>query len=244
MKLEIIGFNIESCTIAQRAGADRIELCDNPAEGGTTPSYGFIRAAREKLSIEIYAMIRPRGGHFVYDDEEFALMKSDISICRELGCNGIVTGVLDVQGNIDTDRCRRLVDWAYPLNVTFHRAFDGAKDPFDALKDIVDAGFERILTSGQQKTAEEGCSLIRELIVRAGGNITIMAGAGIRADNLKKIAQESTASEFHSSARTLTDDQHFFRRPWMESELRYAMVAEAEVSKMTAILRDLENSST
>ena len=121
-KLEIIGFNIESCIIAQAAGAHRIELCDNPGEGGTTPSYGFIKKAREVLQIELYCMIRPRGGDFFYTDEEFDIMKTDVQTCKQLGCDGVVIGMLNQDGTVDKERCKKLVELAYPMGVTYQRA--------------------------------------------------------------------------------------------------------------------------
>jgi copper homeostasis protein len=242
MKLEIIGFNIESCVIAQKAGADRIELCDNPAEGGTTPSMGFIKAARKKLSIELYVMIRPRGGNFVFSSDELAIMRSDIMVCKELGCDGIVTGLLQNNRTIDISRCRQLVDVAYPLGVTFHRAFDYTPDPFLALTEIIDAGFERILTSGQRKNADEGSELIRELIEKGEDNIHIMPGVGIRADNLSRIAQKTGATEFHSSARTYSVDTMTFHKQLSEETGRYIIADEKEVAKMSEILKEIEES--
>ncbi|HJY21936.1 MAG TPA: copper homeostasis protein CutC, partial [Hanamia sp.] len=121
-KLEIIGFNIESCMAAQDAGADRIELCASPGEGGTTPSYAFIKEARKKLNIDLYVMIRPRGGDFLYTNEEFEIMKNDVMACKQLGCDGIVTGILMEDGKVDKERCKELLEYAYPLEATFHRA--------------------------------------------------------------------------------------------------------------------------
>jgi copper homeostasis protein len=201
MKLEIIGFNIESCAIAQTAGANRIELCDNPEEGGTTPSFGFIQAARKKLTVELYIMIRPRGGDFFYSDDDFTIMKSDINICKQLGCDGIVTGILTEEGNVDKQKCQELVELAYPLGVTFHRAFDKTAEPFLALEDIIEAGCEKILTSGQHVTALEGAKMIRELILKAENRISIMPGSGIKPENIIEIAEITGASEFHSSAK-------------------------------------------
>ena len=122
--LETIAFNIQSCILAQAAGANRIELCDNPGEGGTTPSYGFIRAARKILKIDLFPIIRPRGGDFLYNDEEFEMMKTDIQICKNLGCDGVVFGILKEDATVDVERCKILVQLAYPMSATFHRAFD------------------------------------------------------------------------------------------------------------------------
>ena len=176
--LEIIGFNIESCRIAQAAGAHRIELCDNPSEGGTTASYGFIKAARKALQIELYPIIRPRGGDFLYSDDEFEMMQTDVQLCKEIGCDGVVIGMLNKDGSIDKKRCSKLVSLAYPLGVTFHRAFERCSNPFEALEDIIEIGCERILTSGQQPTASEGADLVNQLIRQADDRIIIMPGSG------------------------------------------------------------------
>ena len=127
--LETIAFNIESCKIAQAAGAHRIELCDNPGEGGTTPSYGFIKTARQILKIDLFPIIRPRGGDFFYSDEEFEIMKTDIQVCKEHGCDGVVFGILKEDATIDKIKCKILIQLAYPMSVTFHRAFDRVTDP-------------------------------------------------------------------------------------------------------------------
>lgn len=200
-KLEIIGFTIEGCEIAQQAGANRIELCDNAADGGTTASYGFIKAAREKLQIELFPIIRPRGGDFFYSDDEFEIMKTDVKLCKELGCDGVVIGMLTKEKRVDKRRCEVLVNLAYPLSVTFHRAFDRTADPFEALEDIIEIGCERILTSGQKPTALEGADLIKKLIIKAEDKIIIMPGSGVRSDNILQIAESTGANEFHSSAK-------------------------------------------
>ena len=153
--LETIAFNIESCKIAQAAGAQRIELCDNPGEGGTTPSYGFIKAARQVLTIDLFPIIRPRGGDFFYSDEEFKIMKTDIKVCKDLGCDAVVFGLLKHDATVDIERCKILVQLAYPMSVTFHRAFDRVTNPTQALEDVIECGFERILTSGFHQTAME-----------------------------------------------------------------------------------------
>ncbi len=203
--LETIAFNIESCTLAQSAGADRIELCANPGEGGTTPSYGFIKAARQILKIQLYPIIRPRGGDFLYSDEEFKIMKEDIRACKDLGCDGVVIGMLNEDATIDQKRCSILVNLAYPMGVTFHRAFDRVVDPEKALEDIIEIGCERILTSGFHPTATEGAENIRILITQADERIIIMPGSGVRAENILELAETTGAVEFHSSARKNTD---------------------------------------
>src|SRR5690606_26108217 len=142
MKLEICAFNIQSCIIAEKAGAARAELCDNPLEGGTTPSYGTIKTTREKVSIQLYPIIRPRSGNFVYDDYEFDIIKYDIRVCRELGCDGISVGIQTIDGKIDTERLKKIVEWAGPMGVTCNRVFDNTPDPFSALEDIINCGCE------------------------------------------------------------------------------------------------------
>ena len=199
-KLEVIGFSVEGCIAAQDAGADRIELCDNPGDGGTTPSYGFIKSARKLLQIELYTMIRPRGGDFIYSDEEFEIMKEDINACKNLGCDGIVLGLLKSNGEIDKDKTALLVTLAYPMGVTFHRAFDRTNDYLKALHDVIDTGCERILTSGLHPTAMEGLEVLQKLIQNSG-DLIIMPGSGIRSSNIKLLAESLDTMEFHTSAR-------------------------------------------
>lgn len=206
-KLEVIGFTIEGCVIAQNAGAYRIELCDNPGEGGTTASYGFIKAAKEKLQIALFPIIRPRGGDFLYSDDEFEIMKADIKVCKDLGCDGVVIGMLTTDNKVDKKRCSILVEHAYPLEVTFHRAFDRTVDAFEALEDIIEIGCERILTSGQKPNAVEGSELIKQLIDKADDRIIIMPGSGVSSDNIITIAETTGATEFHSSARIQTENK-------------------------------------
>lgn len=238
--LEIIGFNISSCVIAQEAGANRIELCDGPGEGGTTASYGFIKEARKKLQISLYPIIRPRGGDFLYSDDEFSIMKQDIMMCKNLGCDGIVTGLLHKDGSIDKERCSRLVDLAYPLGVTFHRAFDRAVNPQEALNDIIDCGFERILTSGQKPTALEGAGLLAELVKKAADRIIIMPGSGLQPDNITDIARKTGAVEFHSSARINTASNMSFTVSSMNENLQTVSVNPEAITGMVKRLSELK----
>lgn len=198
---EVCAFNVQACMIAERAGASRVELCDNPLEGGTTPSYGTIRRARERIGIPLYPIIRPRAGNYFYDDEEFAIMCDDIRVCKELDCDGISVGISDIHSEIDVRRLKQIVAWAYPMGVTCNRAFDATPDPFKALEDIISTGCERILTSGQKSEAPDAGQLLAELVKRSDGRIIIMPGAGINSGNIGKLAEESGASEFHGSAR-------------------------------------------
>ena len=239
MKLEIIGFNIESCIAAQNAGADRIELCDGPGEGGTTPSYGFIKAAREVLDIDLYVMIRPRGGDFLYSNEEFEIMKTDVAVCKEIGCDGIVFGILTTDGKVDKKRCKEIIELAYPLEATFHRAFDRVADPFEALEDVIELGFERILTSGLKPKAEEGRQTIFELISKADDRIIIMPGSGITSENIISIAESTGARELHSSASFFEESKMEYHNQLMD-ELKRVTVNSNAVKKMADLLKEYQ----
>ena len=243
MKLEIIGFNIESCIAAQEAGASRIELCDNPTEGGTTPSYGFIKAAREKLSIDLYVMIRPRGGDFLYSDAEFEIMTQDIDMCKNLGCDGVVLGILAPGGNVDKKRCRQLIEYAYPLGVTFHRAFDRAKDPLQSMEDVIEIGCERILTSGLRLKAIDGIALLKKLIQQADDRIMIMPGSGVNADNIMQMAESTGAVEFHSSASIFLNSEMKYVNELMDEKMQHIVVNKEEVRKMVGLLNSLKFSN-
>ena len=199
--LEVCAFHIESCIIAERAGAARVELCDNPIEGGTTPSYGMIKRTREAISILLYPIIRPRASNYLYSDEELAVMKEDILLCKELGCDGISVGVQTLDGSIDIERLKRIVEWASPMGVTCNRVFDCAPNPFEALEEIISCGCERILTSGLKSAAPDGFELLSHLIRQANDRIIIMPGAGVNSSNIAKLKEDTGAVEFHSSAR-------------------------------------------
>ena len=201
MILEICANSVHSALAAQEAGAQRIELCENLGEGGTTPSFGTISVARKLLAIDIYVLIRPRAGDFLYSDEEFEVMKADIEACKKLNCNGVVIGLLTQDGQIDIERTRELVLLAQPMSVTFHRAFDRCKDPFKALEEIIEVGCERVLTSGLKGAAYDASSLLKKLVIQAQNRISIMPGAGINSGNIKAIKVATGAHEFHSSAK-------------------------------------------
>lgn len=238
-KLEVIGFTIESCILAQSAGAHRIELCDNPGDGGTTPSHGFIKAAREKLKIDLFPIIRPRGGDFFYSDNEYEIMKTDVKLCKQLGCDGLVIGILNADGTIDKKRNATLVELAYPLGVTFHRAFDRTADAFKAMEDIIDIGCERILTSGQRPNAMDGADMIGQLIKQAGERIVIMPGSGVRSDNIMELAKKTGATEFHTSARINTESGMLYSNAAMHENLRSVSVDADEVKKIITHLKAL-----
>lgn len=237
--LEIIGFNIESCITAQQAGAGRIELCDSPADGGTTPSQGFIKAARRILQIPLYVMIRPRGGDFLYTEEEFRIMLDDIAVCKQAGCDGVVIGMLDADGNIDVNRTTRLVEAAYPMGVTFHRAFDRVKDFRKSLKDVIATGCERILTSGLVPRCEEGLGTIKELVELAQGDIIIMPGSGVKSTNIQKIISETKVTEIHSSASVTVESEMSYLNKAMNEQLNHVAVNAEEVRKMSEIIRKM-----
>ncbi len=199
--LEIACFNLESCLIAQKAGAHRIELCENYKAGGVTPSQTLIVEAREQLQIDLFVMIRPRGGNFVYSVSEFNTMKEQITFCKKNNCNGIVFGILTPEHKVDIKRCEELVELAKPLPCTFHRAFDEIEDQEKALEDVINCGFKRILTSGKQKTALEGSSIIMDLIQKTNNRIQIVPSGGVRSGNISGL-KKTGAKEFHSAAIT------------------------------------------
>jgi copper homeostasis protein len=235
-QLEICCFNIASAMIAQDAGANRIELCAGPQEGGTTPSLGTIKIARTNIQLSLYPIIRPRGGDFLYSDHEFETMLNDVVLCKQLSCDGIVTGFLQPDGSVDKDRTSRLVDLAYPMGVTFHRAFDWARDPVKALEDIIQTGCERVLTSGQRPLAQDGASLIKDLILQANHQIIVMPGSGLRASNIIQLTEKTGAEEFHSSARMDAAGQMQFLNQSMGEALQYPLSDKKEIESMLELL--------
>lgn len=211
MTIEVVVYTIESALRAQQGGADRIELCDNPGEGGTTPSYGTIEAVRQQLNIAVYVMLRPRGGDFVYSNDEVKAMKSDLVQLHKLGADGVVFGILNPDGTIDKERCKELIGLAKPLKVTCHRAFDMTRDPLEALEDCIEAGFDRILTSGHQAKAIEGANLIAELVKQANGRIAIMAGSGVNPENVVDLVKQTGVKEIHFSAAAYAESSMKYR---------------------------------
>lgn len=201
--LEIASNSVASALAAQQGGADRIELFDNLAEGGTTPSHGSIAVARERLQIPLFVLIRPRPGDFRYDALETEIMLRDIAQCRQLGCDGVVVGALDAAGDIDVALCRELVAAAGPLGVTFHRAFDAARDLPTALEQVIALGCQRVLSSGGQASAQAGSGMLARLVTQAGDRLSVMAGAGIGPDNITDIATTTGCRELHASAKTV-----------------------------------------
>jgi copper homeostasis protein len=211
-KLEVCVDNITSALEAQSAGAHRIELCNSLIEGGTTPGYGTILSARNNLNISLNVIIRPRGGDFLYSDNEFDIMRRDIDICGESGVDGIVLGILLPSGAIDVERCAKLIEFAHPMSATFHRAFDMCSDPVRGLEDVIATGADRLLTSGQKDKAGDGAELISQLVGQADERIIIMPGSGINESNIAWLALVTGASEFHLSGRKTIESEMLFRR--------------------------------
>jgi copper homeostasis protein len=209
--LEICVDSVASAVTAQAGGADRVELCSALFEGGLTPSAGLLSVVRERLHIDVAAMIRPRGGDFCVSDDEFAVMERDVDEAKVRGANVLVFGLLHPDGTVDRERTARLVERARPLPVTFHRAFDMARDPWEALEVLVELGIERVLTSGQERTAVEGLEVLTELVRRAAGRISVMPGGGVTERNLKKILEVTGAQEIHGSASGTFESRMTFR---------------------------------
>ncbi|MDQ6738125.1 MAG: copper homeostasis protein CutC, partial [Gemmatimonadota bacterium] len=201
--LEIAANSVESALAAQMGGADRVELCADLEHGGTTPSCGTIGITRDRLRIPLYVLIRPRTGDFCYDATEIEVMLRDIELCAKVGCNGVVIGALDKDGDVDITVCRDLIATAGQLGVTFHRAFDVARDPVRALDAIIELGCERILTSGGEANALAGAERIALFVKQAGSRANIMVGAGLDASNVLEVARCSGAREFHGSAKAM-----------------------------------------
>lgn len=211
--IEICANSAQSCVEAEMGGASRVELCAGIPEGGTTPSYGEIKTAQALTStIDINVIIRPRGGDFLYTEAEVEAMLLDIELCKQLGVHGVVFGCLTCEGDIDVPLMRRLIEAAKPLSVTCHRAFDVCRDPFAALEQLIELGCDRILTSGQQSTAEKGIPLLKQLVEKAGERIIIMPGCGVREGNIARIEAETGAREFHTSARSVVHSQMRYRK--------------------------------
>ncbi len=213
MLIEIAVFSLEAGIAAAEAGAHRIELCSAPAEGGLTPSAATMRLARKYIKIPVHVMIRPREGDFCYSAKEFETMLLDVAAAKVAGMNGVVAGILNPDGSVDTERTAILVDTAAPMNVTFHRAFDMVKNQEEALEDLLFAGCTRILSSGGQQTALLGIDRLAELIQKAGERISIMPGSGINALNIKHIADITKAKELHLSASTFIPGKMLFKQP-------------------------------
>jgi copper homeostasis protein len=219
---EICIDSISGVLAAKSAGAHRVEFCANLLEGGITPSRGMIHQARKVAGIKLHVIIRPRGGDFLYDDDEFSIQEADIDAAKAEGADGVVIGLLQADGTIDVLRTRALVTRARPLAVTFHRAFDMTPDPFAALDTLISLGVERVLTSGQEASVLEGLPLITELVRRAGEKIIVMPGGGITARNVQRIVSEARPKEIHFAALEISPSAMRHRREhvFMGGELR------------------------
>lgn len=211
--IEIATSDYVTTQSAVEGHADRIELCANLGEGGTTASYATIKKCRESFPVSLYPIIRPRGGDFLYTKDEFEIMLQDVQLCKQLGCDGVVIGLLNMDGSIDVARTTQLLEAAYPLGITFHRAFDRCRDPFEALEQLIEMGCERILTSGQQPSVVDAVERVAELNKKADGRIIIMPGSGVRKENIKMLAERTGCNEFHSSLRGKEESRMSFKHP-------------------------------
>jgi len=232
-KLEIAVFSVEAAVTALKAGAHRIEFCENPQEGGTTPSYGSLKTLRSFTTQPVFPIIRPRGGDFLYSRSEFEVMKADLNIIKELGYLGAVIGLLNADGSIDTNRTKELVDIAGPsMQISFHRAFDRCNDPLIALEEIIATGCKRILTSGQVPNAVDALPLLKKLVKEADDRIIIMPGSGVRSNNIKEILEATSAKEIHSSARQMQASKMQNVKESMQENLQTTGVDVEEIKKM------------
>ena len=242
MLLEACVNSAISAIEAQSGGADRVELCENMADGGCTPSAGTIIFARKRLTIPIFVMIRPRGADFLYSEDEFEIMKQDIRIAKSLGADGVVFGILMPDGRIDIDRMKELTALSRPMGITCHRAFDMTRDPMEALDDLIEIGVDRVLTSGQADSALDGAKLIRRLIERARKKIIIMPGHGVKENNLMQVVQETGATEYHMYlTKQVIGSMTFIREDVKmgvpdQSEFEYVQVDEKRIRKAREIL--------
>jgi copper homeostasis protein len=243
--LEIATGSIGSALAAQEGGAGRIELCDNLAEGGTTPSYGTLALVRERLRIPVHVLIRPRAGDFLYDEAELAVMQRDIETCVRLGCDGVVLGALDADGAVDVAACRKLIASAGSLSVTFHRAFDAAVDAAHSLQDIIALGCARVLTSGAQANALQGADAIAAHLRWAAGRIGILVGGGVTADTLRELAARTGAHEFHASASSVHRSSMRHRNPQLTGlEPDYRASDITTIRRMAEVLQSLDSTRT
>jgi copper homeostasis protein len=196
---------------AEKGGANRVELCDNLYEGGTTPSAAAILVTRKNIGIALNVIIRPRGGDFIYSDMETEVMLQDILFCKQNSVDGVVLGALTPDGNIDISKTQALTQAAFPMNVTFHRAFDMVTDPEKALEDVILCGCDRILTSGLQNKAAEGKDMIAKMVKQAGDRIIIVAGSGINDQNAALLVTYTGVKEIHSSSKSSIQSKMKFR---------------------------------
>lgn len=244
MLVEACVDSVESAVAAEAGGAGRVELCDNLVEGGTTPSIGAITLARDSLGIPIHVIIRPRGGDFLYGRREVDTMRRDVAAAREAGVAGVVIGALRADGTVDTDIAARLIAEAGPLSVTFHRAFDLSRDPFEALDALIALGVHRVLTSGQAPTAPEGAGSIADLVRRADGRIGVLPGGGIRADNAAALVAATGVTELHVRGATMVESAMRSRRQgipmgraYVPDEYRWEVTTAESIAAIVSAVR-------
>jgi copper homeostasis protein len=230
VKVEVASNSVQSALAAQKGGAARVELCANLLEGGTTPAKSQIELCRRHLQIALNVIIRPRGGDFLYDEWDFEAMKKDVELCGQLGCDGVVTGILDACGNVDVERNAELVSIAkrFEMSVTFHRAFDRARDLPASLEDIIRLGCDRILTSGGYANAFDGRLVIRDLVKQAGERIIIMPGAGVTEHNAAEIIGCTGAKEIHGTFQAVVEGGMSFRSPHFADKSEYIFLQSNE----------------
>ncbi|KAM9804208.1 copper homeostasis protein cutC homolog [Neosynchiropus ocellatus] len=209
--MEVCVDSVESAVNAERGGAGRLELCSSLSEGGLTPSLGLLQIVKRYVKIPVYVMVRPRGGDFLYSDQEVEVMKKDLELMKAHGADGLVLGALTEDGCVDAELCMDFLAAARPLPVTFHRAFDMVHDASLALETLISLGFQRVLTSGCDSSALEGLPVIKKLIEQAKSRIAVMPGGGITERNLQRILEGSGAQEFHCSARSSRDSAMKYR---------------------------------
>lgn len=208
-QIEICCGSIQSAANAKAGGSVRVELCQGLVEGGTTPSPATIQYAAHELGLQVFVLVRPRGGDFCYNELEIKTMEEDVTFCKKAGAAGIVVGFLHPDGSIDTELTRRFVELSAPLPVTFHRAFDECAEPLKALEQIIDCGCKRILTSGCKPTAMEGADMLQQLVKQADGRITILAGSGVTPENAAVLRDKIGAPEIHGSCKITRPDGAF-----------------------------------
>lgn len=243
MKFEICIDSVRSAVVAQEAGADRVELCSNLLEGGTTPSYGVIKHTRSSIDIGLQVIVRPRGGDFLFSEVDKETMIDEIRIAKDLGADGVVIGALLADGSLDVEFVEKMMLIAWPLNVTFHRAFDVCKNPFEVLQELKELGVNRILTSGQKSNAWQGAICIKKMVKKAGDDLIIMPGGGIDESTIVDLVAKTGVKEIHFSGRDWVKSKMNFRRegiamgnPDCTDEFRWKMANEERIRKLMALV--------
>lgn len=239
IRLEVCANSIDSALAAQEGGAFRVEFCDNLADGGTTPSLAQIQLAKNLLTIQLYVIIRPRGGDFLYNDLEFEIMKSEIDMCGKSGCDGVVIGILNADGTVDTNRCSQLIYIArqYSMGVTFHRAIDRSRDILKAMEAVIHLGCDRILTSGGKNSAPEGAYIIREMIEKAQNRIIIMPGAGINKDNIADLVKITGLKEFHGTFQSRYPGKMIYKNTEMKDQEAENTIIRSDILKIREVIQ-------